>query len=528
MKLTNENIAAAVEDVRNFFQRAGGSNRDVLKICLVVEEALLRYRERFGAEHNFELYTRKWLSSPRIVLRVNGEPFNPLQTTSDDDALFSNEVMQNLLHYDDSKTVYRYENGCNEIISISPLERKPIKIPGGSITVAVVAAIICSVAVGYLSQEIQTLLLGDIITPVLSTLMSLIVTVTVFMMFFSIVSSICAVESTTMLSNMGVPVIKRFFFYDACIIALSVLISLMFFPVLSIDSTKVFHLNEIMGLVLSVIPTNFVDAFVKCNVLQVTVMAFFSGICVITIGNRVPTVKVLVAEANTLMFKIMDMVFTIMPAIIFLCIVKSLSTSTLAEAVTVWKIVAANCLAYGAFTLIMLAMLRLKTAEKIPTFLKKISPAFVVSLTTGSSSASLPQSLDVSKNNLHVDEKFCNFWIPLSLVLFSPSKLVQLTVSAFYASAAANDPISVTELFIIAFLAMQMSISTPNAGGGIAASFSILLAQLGLPLELIGSLMIADVMTGNIFTGINVVVRECELVTLATKMNFVKQKEARL
>ena len=530
MKLTNENIAAVVEDVRDFFRLAGGSEKDVLKICLVVEEALLRYRERFGAEHNFELYTRKWLSSPRIVLRVNGAPFNPLQTTSDDDALFSNEVMQNLLHYDDSKTVYRYENGCNEIISISPLERKPIKIPGGSITVAVVAAIICSVAVGYLSQEIQTLLLGDIITPVLSTLMSLIVTVTVFMMFFSIVSSICAVESTTMLSNMGVPVIKRFFFYDACIIALSVLISLIFFPVLSIDSTKVFHLNEIMGLVLSVIPTNFVDAFVKCNVLQVAVMAFFSGICVITIGNRVPTVKVLVAEANTLMFKIMDMVFTIMPAIIFLCIVKSLSTSTLAEAVTVWKIVAANCLAYGAFTLIMLAMLRLKTAADIPTFLKKISPAFVVSLTTGSSSASLPQSLEVSKNNLHVDEKFCNFWIPLSLVLFSPSKLVQLTVSAFYASAAANDPISVTELFIIAFLAMQMSISTPNAGGGIAASFSILLAQLGLPLELIGSLMIADVMTGNIFTGLNVVVRECELVTLATKMNFVKcavVKEAR-
>jgi len=173
--------------------------------------------------------------------------------------------------------------------------------------------------------------------------------------------------------------------------------------------------------------------------------------------------------------------------------------------------------------LIMLAMLRLKTSADIPAFFRKIFPAFVVSLTTGSSSASLPQSLDVSKNNLHIDEKFCNFWIPLSLVLFSPSKLVQLTVSAFFASAAANEPISVAELFVVAFLAMQMSISTPNAGGGIAASFSILLAQLDLPLELIGSLMIADVITGNVFTGLNVVLRESELLTLATKMNFVKR-----
>ena len=330
-----------------------------------------------------------------------------------------------------------------------------------------------------------------------------------------------------MLSNMGVPVIKRFFMFDVCIIVLSVLISLIFFPVLSIDGGNAPNINQIVELLLSVIPTNFVDAFVKCNVLQVAVMAFFGGICVITIGNRIPTVKVLAAEANTLMFKIMDMVFTIMPVVIFLCIVESLSKSTLAEALTVWKIVAANCLSYVAFMLFMLAMLRLKTAADIPAFFRKIFPAFIVSLTTGSSSASLPQSLEVSKNNLHVDEKFCNFWIPLSLVLFSPSKLIQLTVSAFFASAAAGDTVSLTELFIVAFLAMQMSISTPNAGGGIAASFSILLAQLGLPLEFIGSLMIADVITGNIFTGLNVVVRECELVTLATKMNFVKQKETR-
>ncbi|MBE8955673.1 MAG: cation:dicarboxylase symporter family transporter [Quinella sp. 2Q5] len=523
MNLSNANIAAVVEDVQKFFKTAGTDHNDILKICLVVEEALLRYQEHFGEDHTFELFKREWFHASRIVLRTGGEPFNPLQTAQDSDALFNSEIMQNLLHYDDSKTVYRYENGFNEIVAISPLRRKPWKIPGGAITVAVVAAIICSIAIGHLPQEMQTLLLDDIVAPVLSTLMKLIVTVTVFMMFFSIVSSICAIENTTMLSNIGVPVIRRFVLLDLCIIVLAVLISLIFFPVLSIDGGRAIHFDEFMKLLLSIIPTNFIEPFVKSNVLQVAVMAFFGGICIITIGSRLPNVKAFAAEINLLMFKVMDAVFTIMPAIIFLCIVKSLSRSTLSEAMTVWKIVAANCLTYAAFMLIMLAMLRLKTSADIPAFFRKIFPAFIVSLTTGSSSASLPQSLDVSKNNLHIDEKFCNFWIPLSLVLFSPSKLVQLTVSAFFASAAANEPISVAELFVVAFLAMQMSISTPNAGGGIAASFSILLAQLDLPLELIGSLMIADVITGNVFTGLNVVLRESELLTLATKMNFVKR-----
>ena len=419
MELTSKNIAAVVENVQNFFRQAGGSEKDVLKICLVIEEALLRYQENFGANHDFELFTRKWFRAPRIVLRVKGEPLNPLQNNSDD-TVFSNEIMQNLLHYEDAKTIYRYENGCNEIISVAPLKRKSLKIPGGSITVAIIAAIICSVAIEHLPQEIQTFLLDDLVGPALSTLMKLIVTVTVFMMFFSIVSSICAVENTTMLSNMGVPVIKRFVFLDVCIIALTIFISVIFFPVMAIDGGNAPNINQIVELLLSIIPTNFLDAFIKCNVLQVAVMAFFGGVCVITIGNRIPTVKTFVAELNTLMFKVMDMVFTIIPVVIFLCIVESLSQSSLSQALTVWKIIAANCLSYFSFALIMLIILRLKTGADIPAFFKKIFPAFIVSLTTGSSSASLPQSLEVSKNNLHVDEKFCNFWIPLSLVLFSP------------------------------------------------------------------------------------------------------------
>ena len=212
MELTSKNIADAVEEIRNFFQQAGSSKKDVLKICLVIEEALLRYSEHFGENHSFELYKRKWFRAPRIVIRTSGEPFNPLHTNQDAETIFSGEVMKNLLHYDDAETVYRYENGCNEIISASPLERKSLKIPGGSITVAIIAAIICSVIVGQLSPEIQTLLLDEIVTPILSTLMKLIVTVTIFMMFFSIMSSICAIENTTMLSNIGVPVIRRFFF----------------------------------------------------------------------------------------------------------------------------------------------------------------------------------------------------------------------------------------------------------------------------------------------------------------------------
>lgn len=71
-----------------------------------------------------------------------------------------------------------------------------------------------------------------------------------------------------------------------------------------------------------------------------------------------------------------------------------------------------------------------------------------------------------------------------------------------------------------------MSIATPDSEGGIAAGYGIILAQFGLPIEIIGTLMIADVMIDNLFMGLDVVVHECELLTVSHKMGFMKSDSA--
>lgn len=157
MELSNENIAKTVADIQNFFEESKVSRRDVLKICLVVEEALLRWQEQFGVEHKFKIYMRKWFSLPKVIIRLADEPFNPLKNdVADDEAIFSNEVMRNLLHYDEAKMIYRYENGYNELISFSTKEHEPLKIPGGSITVAIFAAIIFCLSSTFFRKAFKT------------------------------------------------------------------------------------------------------------------------------------------------------------------------------------------------------------------------------------------------------------------------------------------------------------------------------------------------------------------------------------
>ena len=524
MKLTNKNIGAAVDDIRAFFEKENVPHKDVIKICLVIEESLLRYQEHFGEAHEFNLYTKKFFGAPKIIVRIKGEPFYPLENEpEDDETILSNEIMRQLMHFEEAKTIYRYENGCNELISFSTRERKLPKIPGGSITVAILAAIIFSFVFGNFPQEFQKILVEQIVSPCLSTLLGLIVTVTIFMMFISIVAGISAIEDSAMLSNIGATVLGRFFIIDLFIIALTIFVSRIFFPTEIISSADgSFDANEFVELLLSIIPTNILEAFLEGNALQVTVLAFLVGICITNLESRLPNVKIFVVELNILVFKILETVFKVIPLVIFLCVFKTLATSTLADFLKVWKLVAAEILVYAAIILLMMIWLVLKTKTNAADFLRKIFPVFLVSFTTGSSAASLPQSLEISKKNLQIDEKLCNFWIPLSLVLFSPSKLIQLTMAGVYVTVATGNDISILSLFILAFLAVQLSFASPNAAGGIAASFTLLLTQLDLPEEFIGSLMIADVLTGNLFTGLNVLVRQCELMTVAHKMNFVK------
>ena len=181
MKLNNEDIAQAVEEIQNFFERADVSTRDRTKINLLVEEALLRCSEHFGAEKDFELKMNKWFGAPKVLIRIRGEAFNPLDTPEDyDDEIITASVMQNLLQYESAETTYTYRDGYNEIRIFSTKERKPIKIPGGNITRGDSSCVRGGICRGTASAKCARL----------KTLMALIFAVTIPTIFISVVSSI--------------------------------------------------------------------------------------------------------------------------------------------------------------------------------------------------------------------------------------------------------------------------------------------------------------------------------------------------
>ena len=103
MKLSNQNIAEVMETIEKFFDSVSAPRKDKTKICLLLEEALIRYQEKFGEEQEFQLVTKKWLGTPRISIKIKGKPFNPLEDS--DDPIFSEDIMNNLLNYEKARVI---------------------------------------------------------------------------------------------------------------------------------------------------------------------------------------------------------------------------------------------------------------------------------------------------------------------------------------------------------------------------------------------------------------------------------------
>ena len=410
MKLTNANIAAAVEQIQKFFEQADVSKQDRTKINLTIEESLLRCQAHFGEEKDFELKTRKWFGTPKVLIKIRGAAFNPLETPENyDDEIMTATVMQNLLRYESAGTTYSYSNGYNEIRIFSTKERKPIKIPGGNITIAILLAFAASFVVRQLPQFVQDFIVTDLTTPILKNLMELIVGVTIPTIFISVVSSICIMDDIATLNDIGFKVLRRFIFKMLLIIGAAMCSCAVLFPVISTEGSGNVFVGQIIEMLLDAVPDDLFKPFIEGNVLQIVMIAFLVGVCIIILDKRAANLKALIDDTKTLLMKMMEIVLKIIPLTIFLSIFKTVMTTSFDEFAGVWKIVAANYLMLVGLGLVLLIHLKLKYGLSIKEFFKLNRRIFMFSASTVNGSASMMINMDVCKKDLKIDPTLCEF-----------------------------------------------------------------------------------------------------------------------
>lgn len=521
MTLDSNTIGKTVKEIKKFFEAADVAKQDIMKLCLVFENALIQYQEKFGADHEFTVRMKKWFSAPKVIIRVKGEPFNPLQNY---DPIFNMEVMQNLLSYETARTTYSYSGGCNEISSFSTKERKPVKIPGGSMTLSILAAVICALLVQFLPPAAQSFLIEDC-TPLLTkTFMGVIVAVTGPFIFISIVSGILAMDGVDTLNIIGLKIVRRFIRISLLIAIITAIVCEIFYSVIVFDSKTTFEVSQIVELFLGIVPTNLFTPFTEGKVLQIVIIAFFTGVCILMIESVVPDVKNIAIQLNKVIAQMFKIVSKVIVTTIFLSVFHTLSTVSLENIATVWSIIAVNYITFAIISGLGLLRLFIKYKVNIKEFLGQISEIILISLTTASNTAAMQKNFDVAVKNLKVNENLCSIWFPLSHSIFSPGATIGLVVAVFYSASFTGGTISIVELLMTIYLALQLSMATPPVPGGIMPIYVMLLQQINLPNDALGSLMLATVFVLNVSAASSTIIRDSELLDFAHKMNYLERE----
>lgn len=337
--------------------------------------------------------------------------------------------------------------------------------------------------IGFISPKAASVIspLGDIFLNLLKMLI-------VPLVFFSITNGVIMMQDARQLRSVGGRIIL-FYVVSSLVAAVFGTVAALitkpgsnatdFANILTEEAGKAVEFNFIKNVV-SWFPTNIVEAMANANMLQIIIFCIFLGVALLALGDRVSTIKKLIAQGNDVMLKITEYVIAFSPVGICALMAKLVSTisgAMMKEVIIFVLTIDVVIVIYGLIWYpLMLKMAKLN----VPRFFKKISEPMIVAFTTTSSAATLPVSISVARDKLGCPEKVYGFTLPLGNTANMNGAAIQFSVIAVFASYLFGLPITASSLFQFIFLALILSIGAAGVkGAGIVMSTIIISTLIG-------------------------------------------------
>jgi len=517
-KLSNQGIQNFNDELANYIEKLNIDKHNKTWLKLFYEEVLLKYQDNLGKDVDFSYKIKKHFSSLLVELYVKGESIDVLHPS---EAGNDTVLLDNLFNNSDGQVLYSYKNGSNNISVTLPITAPKIKIPGSPQLHAIILGIIIGVILyKVLSADQITYLIDGYVSPIYSTLMNTLKALVEPIIFVSLVIGICTLEDLKTLSTIGKKTILSFLGVSTMMFVLAVITCYFVFP-LKGSSAQAFNLADIVQLLLSSIPANIIAPFYEGNMIQIVVLGFVTGVIILILGEKSTTIKKLILEFKFFFFQILELFIKVLPFVVFLSVIKVILTTDISKSATVWKIILVDQLLVLVTALLCLVRTSIISKVSIKTLVKKVLPLFNVSLTTGSSTATIPEFYKRLPRDFGIDESFSNYWIPLSNAFFSPSTIMALIVYAFFAAQMQGVGITYMWIIVLYIMIIQIGMATPRIPGGIIASCTILFTQLGLTTDQLGIIMAANVLILYLDTAVAAITRCCCAINTARVQGFI-------
>lgn len=249
-----------------------------------------------------------------------------------------------------------------------------------------------------------------------------------------------------------------------------------------------------MDTLVNIVPTNLVSPFQESNMTQVIFLAILIGGAagVLEQKSGINQVRRALELLHKLFLTIASMVLRFIPLGTF-CAVALLILEIQPELLGgLIRLIGCVFLGAGVMMLFYGTMFALRTRQSPFQLLKKCLPSLTSFALLCSTSAVLPQTLDTCTERLGIHKDIASFAIPLGSTINMDGACIYLTVSALFLAEMYGVKLSPDMLGGLILTTLLLSVGAPPLPGAGFICLSVLVMQLGLPMDSIGYLLGID------------------------------------
>lgn len=329
---------------------------------------------------------------------------------------------------------------------------------------------------------------------------------------FSLLTGVMGIGDVAVLGRVGGKAFALYIATTALAIATAILIALMIGPgqgfnMQGVDTSGITGkpAPSVWDVFADIVPGNPIQAFAEGEMLQIIFYVMVVGVAALMLGKQSEPFVRACEYMNELMMKVVTIVMHFAPYGVFALIARTFAMQGIELFVPVLAYVTTlvGALAVHLFVTLML-MLRIMAGLDPFVFMRKIRPAQLFAFSTASSNATIPVTFRSVTERVGVDNSVASFTVPLGATINMDGTAIMQGVATVFLANVYGVTLGLGGYLTVIMMAVLASIGTAGVPGVGLVMLTMVLGQVGLPIEGIAIILGVDRLMDMLRTTVNI------------------------
>ena len=329
---------------------------------------------------------------------------------------------------------------------------------------------------------------------------------------FSLICGVAGIGDISLLGRVGGLAFALYITTTAIAITLAIALATIIGPGsgfdmsgISVSGLAAKQAPSVWDVFAAIIPTNPIAAFADGKMLQIIFYVIIIGIAALMLGDRSNDFVKACEYMNELMMKVVEIVMMFAPYGVFCLIAKTFAEQgiELFLPVIAYVVTLVSALFLHLFVTLMV-MLRLLAGLDPFTFMTKIRPAQIFAFSTASSNATIPITFRCVTQRIGADNSVASFTVPFGATINMDGTAIMQGVATVFLANVYGVELGIFGYLTVIGLAVLASIGTAGVPGVGLVMLTMVLSQVGLPIEGIAIILGVDRLMDMIRTVVNI------------------------